>query len=80
MPGHGLVAGRAARYIGMMDTVFVILVGLAMAATLVALFAGILTMAKGGNPRASNRLMQSRVLLQGLAIALFAILMLAFKN
>ena len=63
-----------------MDIVFVILVGLAMAATLVTLFAGILTMAKGGNPRASNRLMLSRVVLQGLAIALFAILMLAFKH
>jgi hypothetical protein len=59
-----------------MQTALMILTGLAMLGVLGVLFAGIIGFA-GGNadPRRSNRLMQYRVLLQGAAIALFALLL-----
>jgi len=37
---------------------------------------GIATMIKGGDPRRSNKLMQSRVALQALALVLLAVLMM----
>jgi hypothetical protein len=37
-------------------------------------------MAKGGNPRRSNKLMQSRVLLQGLALLIFALFMMLYRH
>ncbi|HEX9491327.1 MAG TPA: HIG1 domain-containing protein [Stellaceae bacterium] len=37
-------------------------------------------MARGNNPRRSQKLMQSRVLLQGLALLLFALFMLLFRR
>lgn len=50
---------------------------LAMLATLGVLFFGIFTMARGGefNRKHSNRLMRARVLLQGLALLIFAVIM-----
>jgi hypothetical protein len=57
-----------------------ILVVLAMLATLGTLLAGIISMARGGDPKRSNRLMRSRVLLQGLALLLFAIFMMMFRR
>ncbi|MEL0020108.1 MAG: twin transmembrane helix small protein [Rickettsiales bacterium] len=50
---------------------------LAMLATLGVLFFGIFTMARGGefNRRNSNKLMRARIVLQGLALLLFAIIM-----
>lgn len=51
---------------------------LAMLATLGVLFFGIFTMARGGefNRKHSNRLMRARVLLQGLALLIFAVIMI----
>jgi len=56
-----------------MSGFFLILMGLAMAALVVSLLAGVFFMAHGGeaNRRYSNRLMRLRVALQGLAIVLF---------
>jgi len=59
-----------------MRYVFPILVVLAMLGALGALALGVINMAKGNDPRRSNKLMQSRVLLQGLALLLFVLFML----
>lgn len=52
---------------------------IAMLATLGVLAFGLITMARGGefNRRNSNKLMRWRILLQFIALVLFAILMLA---
>jgi hypothetical protein len=65
-----------------MDIVFVILVGLAMLATLGVLFMGVFNMARRGEggPARSNKLMQWRVILQGVALLLFVIFMLLAKG
>lgn len=63
-----------------MQYVFPILVVLAMLGALGALALGVINMAKGNDPRRSNKLMQSRVLLQALALVLFAIFMLLFRR
>lgn len=63
-----------------MDYVFPILVVLAMLGALGALALGVINMVRGNDPRRSNKLMQSRVLLQGLALLLFAIFMLLFRR
>ena len=49
----------------------------AMLATLGVLFFGIFTMARGGdfNRKYSNRIMRARIVLQGLALLLFAVIM-----
>jgi Hypoxia induced protein conserved region len=58
-------------------TVFVtILLVLAMLGVLTVLGFGVATMLRGGNPRRSNKLMQARVVMQGLALLLLAVLML----
>jgi len=62
-----------------MKTVLAILVGIAMLATLGVLFAGMIGIAQG-NPERSNALMRWRVLLQGVALALFALLLLISRN
>jgi hypothetical protein len=50
-----------------------------MIATLGVLIVGIVGMAQGGefNRRNANKLMRARVVLQGVAVLLFAVLMLA---
>jgi NADH:ubiquinone oxidoreductase subunit 6 (subunit J) len=53
-----------------------ILLLLALAGVLGVLLTGVATMLRGGNPRRSNKLMQARVIMQGLALLLLAILML----
>lgn len=64
-----------------MITVLTILVALAMLATLGVLFAGMLGLARGdSNHHRSNKLMQWRVLLQGVALGLFVLLMLLIKQ
>jgi len=68
------------RYIEAMEYLLPILVVLAMLGALGALALGVFSMARGGDPRRSNKLMQSRVLLQGIAILLFAIFMLLFRH
>ena len=71
---------RAGRYIRRMEYAFPILVVLAMLGALGALALGVFNMARGNNPRRSQKLMQSRVLLQGLALLLFALFMLLFRR
>ncbi len=53
-----------------------ILVGIALVATVVALFAGVVSMARGGDfdARWGNKLMRLRVVAQGAAVALLAVL------
>jgi hypothetical protein len=61
-----------------MSGLFVILVVVAMIATLGVLIVGVIGMAGGGsfNRRYANKLMRARVILQALALAFFAILLL----
>ena len=63
-----------------MTVFFTILLVLAMLGTLTVLGFGVASMLRGGDPRRSNKLMQSRVLLQMLALALFAIFMMLFRR
>ena len=53
-----------------------------MAATLGVLIVGVVSMAKGGefNARYGNKLMRLRILMQGIAVALFVILMILHGN
>jgi hypothetical protein len=64
-----------------MKTFLTILVGLLMLATLGVLFAGMIGLVRGGgNPQRSNQLMRWRVILQGAALLLFALLMTLLKS
>jgi len=64
-----------------MITFLFVLVALAMLATLCVLFAGVLGVTRGkSDPRRSNKLMQWRILLQGISIALFALLLYAMRG
>ena len=58
-----------------MDALFPVLIGLALAAVLAVLLAGVFSMAKGGefSRKYGNKLMRWRVGLQGLALVLFAL-------
>jgi hypothetical protein len=67
-------------YISVMESFLTILIPIAMLATLVVLGFGVVQMIRGGDPRRSNKLMQYRVVFQGLALLLFAILMMIFKR
>jgi hypothetical protein len=62
-----------------MSFVFVLLL-VAMLGTVGVLLLGVFNMAVGGSPRRSNKLMQLRVWLQGLALLLFVILALAYGH
>jgi hypothetical protein len=59
-----------------MTVFFTILLVLAMLGTLTVLGLGVTSLLRGGDPRRSNKLMQSRVLMQALALVLLAILMM----
>ena len=59
-----------------MTTFLTILLVLAMLGVLGILGMGMVTMVRGGNPRRSNKLMQSRVAMQALALVLLALLMM----
>ena len=62
-------------------TVFVtILLVLAMLGVLAVLGFGVASMLRGSDPRRSNRLMQARVVMQGLALLLLAILLLLSRH
>ena len=62
-------------------TFLAILVALLMFATLGVLFAGLLGLVRGGgNPVRSNQLMRWRVILQGAALLLFALLMTLLRS
>ena len=59
-----------------MHTMVTVLLALAMLGTLGVLFAGMLGLARGQDGARSNKLMRWRVWLQGIALALFVILLL----
>jgi hypothetical protein len=59
-----------------MTTFLIVLLVLTLLGVLTVLGLGFATLAKGGNPRRSNKLMQARIIMQGLALALLAALML----
>tara|TARA_B100000965_G_C19484640_1_gene710194 strand:- start:498 stop:749 length:252 start_codon:yes stop_codon:yes gene_type:complete len=65
-------------YIKGMEAFFTILMFIALGLTLLVLFVGIGAFALGGkfNQKYSNKLMRARVLMQGIAIILFAVIML----
>ncbi len=63
-----------------MDRFLPALIVLAMLATLAVLGLGLLSMARGNSARRSNKLMQSRVLLQGIALLLFVLFMWLFRR
>jgi Hypoxia induced protein conserved region len=63
-----------------MTTFVTILLVLAMIGLLTVLGLGVATMSRGGNPRRSNKLMQSRVIMQAVAIVLLAMLMLLGRH
>jgi predicted membrane channel-forming protein YqfA (hemolysin III family) len=65
----------------MFDILSILLV-VAMGLTLVVLFSGLVSMARGGefNRKNANRLMRLRVLFQGVAILIFAVLFFVFKG
>lgn len=67
-----------------MITFLTILLGLMMLGTLGTLFAGMLGLARGGDPATSNArsnaLMRWRVMLQGAALLLFALLLMLLRH
>lgn len=63
-----------------MKFILPVLVVIAMLATLGVLGMGIISMARGNNPRRSNRLMQYRVLFQGIALLIFVIFMMIYRR
>jgi ABC-type Na+ efflux pump permease subunit len=63
-----------------MEYVLPVLIVIAMLAVLGTLALGVISMVRGGDPRRSNKLMQSRVLLQGVALLLFAIFMMMYRR
>lgn len=62
-----------------MANIFLVLLIIFMALTLVSLLVGVFAMGKGGeyNKKNSNKLMRYRVLFQGLAVACFVLYLLA---
>jgi xanthine/uracil permease len=65
-----------------MEHLFPIVIVGFMVAALGALLLGVVSMAKGGefNRKYGNKLMRARVALQGLAILLFILFMLAYRS
>jgi hypothetical protein len=57
-----------------------IVIAVLMLATLGVLVAGMVGMVREGDPRRANRLMQWRVLLQGITILLFMLLMSLLRS
>ena len=63
-----------------MTTFVTILLVFAMIGTLAVLGMGVASMLRGGDPRRSNKLMQSRVIMQALALVLLTVLMLMARH
>jgi hypothetical protein len=63
-----------------MTTFVTILLVFAMIGTLAVLGMGVASMLRGGDPKRSNKLMQSRVIMQALALVLLAVLMLMARH
>ncbi len=62
--------------IEMLSVLLMVLIGIALAVTVGALVAGVVAMARGGsfNARWGNKLMRLRIVAQGAAVALLAVL------
>ena len=60
----------------LLTVLLTVLIGIALAATVVVLFTGVISMARGGgfDARWGNKLMRLRVIVQGVAVALLALL------
>jgi hypothetical protein len=56
------------------------ILALALAAVLGVLGAGLVQMVRGTDPHRSNKLMQYRVVLQGLALGLFALILFMVRS
>ena len=63
-----------------MKTFLVVLLVLALLATLGVLLMGVVGMVRGNDPRQSNKMMRARVLMQGIALAVLAVLLLLVKS
>lgn len=62
-----------------MQTLLTILLAAAMLGTLGVLIAGMVGMARGQSGARSQKLMRYRVIMQGVALVLFALLMLSMR-
>jgi hypothetical protein len=63
-------------YVVTMTLIVAVLLGIVMLGVLGVLGAGMIGVATAQDPRRSNRLMRARVILQGVALALMALLLL----
>ncbi|MCC6470948.1 MAG: twin transmembrane helix small protein [Alphaproteobacteria bacterium] len=64
-----------------MKTFLTVVLVIAMLAVVGVLLAGVIGLVRGGNdPRRSNKLMRARVVLQAVALGIFALLLLLLKN
>ena len=79
-PLAALAADPAAGYSAAMQIILPILVVIAMLATLGTLLFGVFWMARGGDPRRANKIMQYRVWFQGTALLLFFIFMMLYRR
>jgi hypothetical protein len=78
---HGACDPGRPAYLHRMGTLLLILLGLVMMGVLGVLATGIVGVVRGGgDPRRSNRLMQWRVALQAVAVALFVAVLLLLKR
>ena len=74
-----LSIGASRHYLDGMSGFFFTLMIIAMLLTLATLILGLASMVKGGefNRKYGNKIMQARVVMQGIAIALFAVAILS---
>jgi ABC-type Na+ efflux pump permease subunit len=63
-----------------MEHILPVLFVVAMLGVLGVLAMGVISMVRGGDPRRSNKLMQSRVVLQGIALLIFALFMMLYRH
>jgi hypothetical protein len=63
-------------YVGWMTSILFVLLAIVMLGVLVVLGLGMVGVVRGGDARRSNALMRARVLLQGVALALMALILL----
>ena len=67
-------------YVDSMEHALPFVIVIVMLATLGVLALGLVNLARGGPAKRSNKLMQFRVLLQGLALLLFLVFMWLFRR
>jgi hypothetical protein len=78
-PG-GLLQTRVRAYGAAVHGFLTVLVGLLLLGTLGVLLAGMIGMVRGADPHRSNRLMRWRVILQGAALLLLALMMTLLRS